>query len=513
MLCRMSDIVLATLNAKYIHAAFGLRYLLANLGPLQARASIAEFTLEQRPLDIVEKLLALQPRIVGLGVYIWNTAPLTEVVSLLKRVRPDLVIVVGGPEVSYENDRQDICRLADYVVCGEGETAFAALCDHLLNGRRPEAKVIPAENVDVHRLTLPYDLYTDNDIAHRIIYVEASRGCPFSCEYCLSAIDPGVRRFPLPNLFTAFRKLLDRGVQQFKFVDRTFNLDIPFCLEILRFFLEHHRPGLFLHFEMMPDRFPPELRKLVCRFPPASLQFEIGIQTFNEEVAALIQRRQNTLVAEENLRFLREETEVHLHTDLIAGLPGESLDSFAAGFDRLVSLRPQEIQVGILKRLHGAAISRHDEAWEMTYSPAPPYEILKNKLLDFGTLQKLRRFSRYWDLVANSGRFRRTAPLIWQDKPSAFAAFMRWSDWLYDRTGQVHQFSVNALAGHLFEYVTQVLGSNAERIAECLRDDMARGGRWEVPEFLKPHLGATPSISASSTGSHRRQQRHLPYPH
>ena len=209
------------------------------------------------------------------------------------------------------------------------------------------------------------------------------------------------------------QRLLDRGVKQFKFVDRTFNLNVATSQTILEFFLARYQPGHFFHFEMIPDRLPESLREVIARFPPGALQFEVGIQTFNPEVAALISRRQNYDRLADNFHFLRRETGVHIHADLIAGLPGETVESFAAGFDRLIALGPQEIQVGILKRLRGTPIVRHDAEWQMIYNPHPPYEILQNKLIDFATMQRLRRFARYWDLVGNSGNFIESTPLIW----------------------------------------------------------------------------------------------------
>ena len=252
-------------------------------------------------------------------------------------------------------------------------------------------------------------------MAHRLIYVEASRGCPFSCEFCLSSLDIPVRQAPLPALLSHLQRLLDRGVRQFKFVDRTFNLNLETARTILEFLLERHQPGRFFHFEMVPDRLPDALRELIARFPAGALQFEVGVQTFNAEVAARISRRQDYARLEDNFRFLREQTGVHIHADLIVGLPGESLESFAAGFDRLIALGPHEIQVGILKRLRGTPIVRHDAEWQMVYSPHPPYEILQNRLIDFRQMQKLRRFARYWDLVGNSGNFVETTPLIWSE--------------------------------------------------------------------------------------------------
>ncbi|MEO8429408.1 MAG: cobalamin-dependent protein, partial [Verrucomicrobiota bacterium] len=222
----MPEIVLSTLNARFIHAAFGLRYLMANLGPLQARSRLIEFDINQRPLEIVEALLALDSKIIGLGIYIWNVAPTTEVVSMLKRLRPDLFVILGGPEVSYEVEKQPIVQLADYVITGEADLKFAEVCQRLLEGNRPLVKIIPAEPPALDNLVLPYHLYDDRDVAHRIIYVEASRGCPFTCEFCLSSLDVPVRQVPLTGLVKHLQALLERGVRHFKFVDRTFNLNL-----------------------------------------------------------------------------------------------------------------------------------------------------------------------------------------------------------------------------------------------------------------------------------------------
>ena len=260
----MAEIVLSTLNAKYIHAAFGLRYLLANLGSLRPAAAIIEFDINQRPLDIAEVLLAQNPKIVGLGVYIWNVAPTTEVVAAIKRLRPDITIVLGGPEVSYETENQAIVGLADHVITGEADLKFAEVCRQLLSGTRPDEKILAAGLPDFSQLALPYDFYDERDVANRIIYVEASRGCPFSCEFCLSSLDIPVRQAALPLLLEHLKRLLDRGVKQFKFVDRTFNLNLAISRAILEFFLEHYQPGHFFHFEMVPDRLPEALRDVHC---------------------------------------------------------------------------------------------------------------------------------------------------------------------------------------------------------------------------------------------------------
>jgi len=576
----MPDIVLSTLNAKFIHAAFGLRYLFANLGELQSRAVIAEFDINQRPLEIAEKLLAHNPKVIGLGIYIWNVAETTEVISVIKRVRPEIKIILGGPEVSYETEGQDIVNLADHVITGEGDLKFAEVCRALLietpltltlsRGEREQRKltaetsgthlnlsasepagsgntvlplpagegwgegellpkIIPAELPDFSRIALPYDFYTDADLAHRIVYVEASRGCPFSCEFCLSSLDIPVRQVPLAKFLAAMQKLLDRGLKQFKFVDRTFNLNIATSKAILEFFLARHQPGNFYHFELIPDRLPAELREIIAKFPPGTLQFEVGIQTFNPEVGSLISRRQNYEHMADNFTFLRKETGVHIHADLIVGLPGETVESFGAGFDRLIALGPQEIQVGILKRLRGTPISRHDAEWQMVYHAHPPYEILQNKLIGFATMQRLRRFAKYWDLIGNSGNFVETTPLVAQASclcesktgkytggtpvppPSPFVNFLRLSDWLYARIGRTDSIALARLAELLFEFLTGELKLAKDSTAETLCHDWQRGGRRDPPEFLREFLPAMERSHspAPPTSLIKRQARHL----
>ncbi|HLQ43269.1 MAG TPA: radical SAM protein, partial [Planctomycetaceae bacterium] len=317
----MSEIVLTTLNAKYPHCAVGLRYLWANLGELQPRAEVVEFTINDPTLDVLDAILARRPKVVGIGVYIWNVEQTTRLVADLKRLRPDIIVVLGGPEVSFECDQQPIVASADYVITGEGDLAFGRLCRQLLAGQRPDGKIIVAELPRLDELVLPYACYSDEDLAHRVIYVEASRGCPFTCEFCLSALDIPVRQFPLENFLAAMQSLLDRGCRVFKFVDRTFNLNPRVSRSILQFFLQQMRSELFLHFEMIPDRLPDALRELIVQFPPGSLQFEVGVQTFNDHVAELISRRQDNEQLAANFRFLREQTGVHIHADLIAGLP------------------------------------------------------------------------------------------------------------------------------------------------------------------------------------------------
>jgi len=516
-------ILLTTLNARYIHAAFGLRCLRANLGPLRDQSRIVEFDINQRPIEIVEQLLAHQPRIIGIGIYIWNARQSLEVVALLKRIAPHIIIILGGPEVSHESSAQPIVALADYTITGEADLAFANLCQSLLDGTPPTSRLIHASLPPLDALAIPYDEFTDEDVAHRVLYVEASRGCPFTCEFCLSSLDSPVRQFPLDPFLASLDRLLQRGVRQFKFVDRTFNLNPRVSTTILQFFLDRLRDGLFVHFEMVPDRLPDSLRALIVQFPPGTLQFEIGIQTFDPEVAARISRRQHYAKLEENLRFLRTATGVHIHADLIFGLPGETLESFARGFDRLVQLNPHEIQIGILKRLRGTPIVRHDAEWEMVYAADAPYEILRTRTIDFSTMQQVRRCARFWDLAANSGNFRHTVPALWGNdlsRASPFFAFLAFSDHLHTILQRTHAIPLDTLALHLADHLVATRGLTREQVHQMLRDDYAAAGRRELPKWLRPHHTPLPipdstsahSISQASTPLHlpKRQARHQP---
>lgn len=504
----MARIVLSTLNAKFIHASVGLRYLYANLEELQPCSTIAEYEASQPAREIVESILEHEPTIVGFGVYIWNVVKTREVISFLKKVRPDITVVIGGPEVSFEYEDQPIVALADYLITGEADLAFRDLCRQLVAGEKPESKVINARLPALPELALPYQHYTDKDIAHRVIYVEVSRGCPFTCEFCLSSIDIPVRQFDHLRVLDELDELYKRGARTFKFVDRTFNLNIRTSLTILNFFLERMEPGLFVHFEMVPDRFPQQLREVVAKFPPGSLQLEIGVQTLSPEVSANISRRQDVPKLKENIAFLRAETAAYLHIDLIVGLPGESVESFGRGFNDIVALNPHEIQVGILKRLRGTPIKRHDDAYEMKFSDEPPYEILQTKDVSFKELQKMGRFARYWDLVANSGNFLESRALLLQAGSTPFDAFFAFSEWLYSKVGRRASINLKTLSELVFEYLvtTGERSGHQDEIGRMVARDYTRGGRFDLPRVLAPYAPETEAAN-DKVLSLKRQQR------
>ena len=508
------SIVLATLNAKYIHASLGLRYLLANMdvhgGPgLKSQTRLREFVIAQRPLQIVEELLAMQPRIIGLGIYIWNVVETTQVVALLKALRPDIKIVLGGPEVSFETEAQEICRLADHVVTGWGDVSFPKLCRALLDGPQPLMKVIAGEQPALSAIALPYNEYTAEDLTKRLLYVEASRGCPFKCEFCLSSLDKTAWAFDLDDFMAEMDTLHQRGARNFKFVDRTFNLKVDFSVRILQFFLDRMTPDLFIHFEVVPDSLHDRLKELIAQFPAGSLQFEVGIQSFNPEVQQRISRRQDNVKTADNLRWLVGQSKAHVHADLIFGLPGETLESFAVGFDKLYELAPHEIQFGILKRLRGTPITRHTSDYAMVYEPQTPYTILQNSTVDFATMQRIKRFARYWDLVVNSGRFANGLKLLLDDG-SAFNHFLNFSDWLWQTTVKTHEFAQEKLVDLLHQYLTsQRCQNQAEVQAALLADYQASGARGK-PQCLSALPGLQHPRKPLPAGRLAdRQHRHL----
>ncbi len=513
----MTDIVLCTLNAKYIHASLGLRYLLANMGDLQPKTSLCEFTINRKTEELAAELLVFNnlngPKIIGFGVYIWNVVQTCALVKLIKTQRPDIKIILGGPEVSHETLEQEIVHLSDHVITGWGDVSFPKLCQTLIHGPKPLMKVIAGEQPPLAEIALPYDLYTDDDLAHRLLYVEASRGCPFKCEFCLSSLDKTAWAFDLELFLSELETLYARGARNFKFVDRTFNLKIDASVRILQFFLDRLSSDLFVHFEVIPDHLPDKLKDMIAQFPPGVLQFEVGIQSFNVEVQQRISRRQDNDKTVANLGWLVNESNAHLHTDLIFGLPGESLQSFGAGFDRLFSIKPHEIQLGILKRLRGTPIARHTVEHGMVYDTLPPYQIQQTNAVSAADMQRFARLARYWDLVANSGRFSGAMALLLKAE-SPFWAFMNFSDWLWESSpktqGKTSGITPENLIDALHAYLIDIRKFDVELVTKTLLADYIASGARARPDVLRsliPKL-PLPQVKAGKQLS-SRQTQHL----
>ncbi|MDA7817932.1 B12-binding domain-containing radical SAM protein [Sulfurimonas sp.] len=500
----MNKIILTTLNARFTHTSIALRYLYANMNELQVDTQILEFTINDSLQSVAEKLLIDNPSIIGIGVYIWNALEVSQLIHILKKVSPQTTIVLGGPEVTYEPFRINLDE-ADFIIQGEGDTAFYELCSDIFNNRPLNDRIIKMTLPKLKELKLPYMYYSDDDIQNRYIYVEASRGCPFECEFCLSSMDEKVRAFKLDELIEEFEILWKRGARNFKFIDRTFNLNMRTANRLLDFFLSKDEQ-YFAHFEVIPDHFPDSIKEKIKKFPHGALQLEIGIQTLNPEVAKNISRVMNHQKMQDNINFLENETEAHIHLDLIVGLPGESLDSFGKNLDELVRLSSCEIQIGILKKLSGTYIGRHDKDFGMVYSDTPPYDILKNSEISFNDIQIMKRFARFWDLIYNSGNFKESVKLIWEEE-SVYKNFYDFSLWIYTQTDSTWKISLQRLGELLFTYLKDIKELAPSDIAQKMLNDMMKIKGRAVPSYLKPYAdGLQNDKKIGTSGFNKRQQ-------
>ena len=393
--------------------------------------------------------------------------------------------------------------MADYIITGEGEETFYKLCSEILAGITPSSRVINSPKVDFEKIVLPYDDYTDFDIKNRHIYVENARGCPFECEFCLSSIETKMRYLDIDIFLNEIDKLWNRGARSFKFIDRTFNIKISYAKAILNYFLAKQE-DYFLHFEVIPDNFPEELRDLIKEFKAGSLQLEVGIQTLNLDVAKEIRRNLKIEKIKDNLKFLSQETHAHMHIDLIIGLPSESIESFGKNLNQLYTLSTGEIQVGILKKLSGTTLDRHDKVYGMVYNDSPPYDILQNDLISFAQMQEMKRFARFWDIVYNSGNFQKTTALLFEDG-KVFENFYDLSKWLYKRSESTYKISLDRMAEFLFEYMSK--NHDKEKIANTILEDVMKVGGRKIPPFLKNIIPETYDFSQKEVSKANKRQQ------
>ncbi|MDR2517546.1 MAG: DUF4080 domain-containing protein [Spirochaetaceae bacterium] len=460
-------ILLAVINAKWVHPSLALRLLKANLGEYEAGAEIIEFTLRQSFEEKRAAVLAADPRVLGVSVSIWNHLPTLELLKGLETAwtargqKP--AVVLGGPEVSWLPSGSELFRYADFVIQGEGEIAFRELCRTLFAGDASFPAVpgtagprfIDGVSAPPETLKTAYHYYTARDLGQKLTYVEASRGCPHRCAFCLGSASPvsggAVREFPLEPFLREMDALIARGARNFKFLDRTFNYHPERAGVIMEFFLKRTMllrasdPGdmLRVHFEITPAPLPRAIREILARFPPGTLRLEVGIQTFNTKTAVLIRRPLDVNSIAETLAFLSGSTNAIIHADLIAALPGEGLESFGAGFDKLwIALTADnppgkaEIQVGILKLLPGAAVLRRSDQYGMKYAALPPYEALETAALTREELNRIKNFARFWELIVNRDTFPDLAPVLVPKGEAVFSRFMGIAGRLFARFGR-----------------------------------------------------------------------------
>ncbi len=479
-------IVLAAVNARYNHSSLASRYLYANLAELQADCILREFTINDSPEAIAEAISKSSPAIVGLGVYIWNRLCIERVVPRLREMLPGVRIVLGGPEITHDADSA-LAKQADCVVCGEGDLAFAEVC-RLLLAEKSVPRTVLATPADLVKVKLPYDGYTAHDLAHRAVYFESSRGCPHRCEFCLSSLDSGVRKLPEIEIHAALDRLLAAGVQNLRMVDRSFNLGGADACRLLDHLLAGPLPaGFCLHLELTPDELGSRIRSRLAKFRPGALHVEVGIQTLDPEFSARVGRPMDLGRVEEGVSFLLHETQAAVHADLIAGLPGETPESFISGFNQVYAWRPHEIQLGILKCLHGTPIARHAEAWGLQFRHAPPYDIVSTSTMPEEFIHNVNRFAAHWDRVVNRNHLPRTVARMLGDTDSPWHTFDGFSRQLAEEHG-LHGIDLLTLCAGLLDYIPEHLEIPSREVTDLLREDYLAGGkRKTVPRFLKAH--------------------------
>ena len=423
------NVVLSTLNSKFIHSSLALRYLKA-YGEAHGQAyDIVEYTINMPVLHILSDITEHDIDVLGFACYIWNIEMTLHVVDMVKAVRPDIKIVLGGPEVSFTADELlERCPNIDYIVQGEGEEAFYALVTALqlgndglnpvipgVRGRRNGSILGSAEAVEVRDLsTIPFP-YTEedmDDLEHKIIYYESSRGCPFSCQYCLSGNKNTVRFFPQERTLEELQWFIDHGVKQVKFVDRTFNC-APHHHRPLMEFMRDSDTDMNFHLEMEPELMTEWETNILCETPPGRIQIEVGVQSTHKKTLDAINRYNDWPYIQKSIRPIIQAGRTHVHMDLIVGLPHEDFNRFGQSFNDLFSLQPHALQIGFLKLLKGSGVRRMCE-YKYVADPLAPYEVLSTHVLPYDDVRFLKYFEDVFERFYNSERFRTTFGYIGQ---------------------------------------------------------------------------------------------------
>lgn len=423
------NVVLSTLNSKFIHSSLALRYLKA-YGEAHGQAyDIVEYTINMPVLHILSDITEHDIDVLGFACYIWNIEMTLHVVDMVKAVRPDIKIVLGGPEVSFTADELlERCPNIDYIVQGEGEEAFHALVTALqlgndgldpvipgVRGRRDGSILGSAEAVEVRDLsTIPFP-YTEEDmedLEHKIIYYESSRGCPFSCQYCLSGNKNTVRFFPQERTLEELQWFIDHGVKQVKFVDRTFNC-APHHHRPLMEFMRDSDTDMNFHLEMEPELMTEWETNILCETPPGRIQIEVGVQSTHKKTLDAINRYNDWPYIQKSIRPIIQAGRTHVHMDLIVGLPHEDFNRFGQSFNDLFSLQPHALQIGFLKLLKGSGVRRMRE-YKYVADPLAPYEVLSTHVLPYDDVRFLKYFEDVFERFYNSERFRTTFGYIGQ---------------------------------------------------------------------------------------------------
>ncbi|WP_096198945.1 B12-binding domain-containing radical SAM protein [Bacillus sp. FJAT-45350] len=407
--------VITTLNAKYIHTCLALRCLKAYAEP-DFPVEMVEFTIKDPVMNIVSDIYSRNPDVVGFSCYIWNIEETIKVIDMLKKVKPSMKIVLGGPEVSYDTAFWlERVPAVDFIVIGEGEVTFKALLEEIQGeqnysnvpgiGLKIDNEVVinpHSTKPELKDYPTPYRFQEDIDgLGKRVTYFETSRGCPFSCQFCLSSIEVGVRYFDINQVKSDILYLIENGAKLIKFVDRTFNINRDFALDMFQFLIDNHS-GCVFQFEITADIMRPEvLEFLNTHAPPGIFRFEVGVQSTNDATNELVKRKQNFEKLSRTVTMVKEGGKIDQHLDLIAGLPEEDYDSFRKTFNDVFALQPEELQLGFLKMLRGTGVRLRAEDHNYIYMENSPYEILGNNVLSFSDIVRIKRvedvLEKYWN--------------------------------------------------------------------------------------------------------------------
>ncbi|MBG9443421.1 B12-binding domain-containing radical SAM protein [Cytobacillus firmus] len=409
-------VIASTLNAKYIHTNIAIRYLKAYAQP-DFDVELAEYTIKDPVMNIVTDLVRKKPDVIGFSCYIWNIEETIKVIKMIKKIDPSIHIVVGGPEVTYDvADWMNNIQEFDYIVIGEGEETFKQLLTEMNSTMNMEnvhglafrengqVRINPQRNkLDLRDLPSPFRF--EEDIPHlskRVTYIETSRGCPFSCQFCLSSIEVGVRYFDREKIKDDIRYLMKNGAKTLKFVDRTFNISRSYALEMFQFLIDEHLPETVFQFEITADIMRPEVIEFLNKEAPRGLfRFEIGVQSTNDYTNELVMRKQNFDKLCRTVTMVKDGGKIDQHLDLIAGLPEEDYDSFKRTFNDVFAMRPEELQLGFLKMLRGTGLRLRAEDHQYIYMDHSPYEILGNNVLSFDDIIRIKQvedvLEKYWN--------------------------------------------------------------------------------------------------------------------
>jgi radical SAM superfamily enzyme YgiQ (UPF0313 family) len=523
-------VLLTTLNARFVHTSLALRYLEGTIQALPGvEAARVEFTINSHLEDILGDIFLQGAQVAAFSCYIWNIDLILQIAGNLKKAAPNTVIILGGPEVSYETETlMENHSYIDFVVAGEGEETFPRLIKALAQNSlaaaegqavalggwvrsqladsedgggifwRESGKVLGTAPVSLITLldSIPSPYQGElTEFKEKIAYVEASRGCPFSCSYCLSAALTGVRYFSRERVIGELIKLIDAGARQVKFVDRTFNVNKEYALEIWRFLAgEYNRRGGIaanFHFEISADLLDHEQITFLTKVPPGLFQFEIGVQSTNPETLAAINRRADQAKLVEKVLELRRGNNIHLHLDLIAGLPYEDRQTLAGSFNQVISLKPHRLQLGFLKLLKGSPIREQAERFRYVYLSEAPYQVLANEFITYAELLELKDIEEVVERVYNSRQYFFTMDYLldyYQDKLQLFRDLLAiWQEGQGKKFNQISQKDIYPLLAGFGEQ--KLLGEKAMVVRELVKFDLLRQQRLtQLPDWAGKKL-------------------------